>query len=77
MLLSVFLNKKNTSVFIAKRRLQNVLSSDRTHCAPDTVQQLRQDLFFVVSKYIQVKEEQFDLEFTRSDIHIRYTGELK
>ncbi len=76
-MLSVFLNKKNASVSIAKQRLQNVLSSDRTQCAPDKVLQLKQDMFFVVSKYIQIKEDHFDLEFTRSDIHIRYTGELK
>ena len=28
-----------------------------------------------VSKYVEIKPENFDIEITRTDIHIRYTGE--
>ena len=54
------------SVFIAKERLRHLLVTDRIQCAPDAVDRLSGDLYHTVSKYIEI---------TRTDIHIRYTGE--
>ena len=63
------------SVFIARERLKNLLVSDRVQCAPDAVERLTKELYQTVSKYMEIKPEDFSIEITRSDIHIRYTGE--
>lgn len=63
------------SVPIAKERLKTLLVSDRIQCTPDTADRLTQDLYNTVSKYIEIKPENFDIEITRNDIHIKYTGE--
>lgn len=63
------------SVSVAKERLRNLLVSDRMQCAPDAVDRLSSDLYQTVSKYVEIRPENFNIEITRTDIHIRYTGE--
>ena len=63
------------SVSIAKERLRNLLISDRIQCAPDAVDRLTSDLYSTVSKYVEIRPEDFSIEITRTDIHIKYTGE--
>ena len=63
------------SVSIAKERLRNLLISDRIQCAPDVVDRLTSDLYSTVSKYVAIRPEDFNIEITRTDIHIKYTGE--
>lgn len=63
------------SVFIARERLKNLLISDRMQCTPDAAERLSRDLYHTVSKYVEIKPEEFNIEITRTDIHIRYTGE--
>lgn len=63
------------SVSIAKERLRSLLVSDRIQCAPDAAERLTADLYYTVSKYMEIKPENFHIEITRSDIHIKYTGE--
>lgn len=63
------------SVAVAKERLKNLLISDRIHCAPDAVERLSSDLYLTVSKYMEIKPEDFHIEITRTDIHIKYMGE--
>ena len=63
------------SVSIAKERLRNLLISDRIQCAPDVVDRLTSDLYSTVSKYVEIIPEDFNIEITRTDIHIKYTVE--
>lgn len=63
------------SVLIAKERLKNLLSADRMQCTPDVTERLSSDLYRAVSKYVEIKPEDFDIQITRTDIHIKYTGE--
>lgn len=63
------------SVSIAKERLRNLLISDRIQCAPDVVDRLTSDLYSTVSKFVEIRPEDFNIEITRTDIHIKYTGE--
>lgn len=63
------------SVSIAKERLKQLLVSDRIHCEPNLSEQMTYDLYYTVSKYIQVKPECFTADITRTDIHIKYMGE--
>ena len=67
---------KMPSVQIAKDRLRNLLNADRMQCTPDTAQRMTQDLYHTIRKYVQVSPEEFEIEITRSDIHIKYTGEF-
>ena len=63
------------SVTIAKDRLRNLLITDRIQCTPDMIEFLTADLYQTISKYIEISPEQFDVKITRTDIHIKYTGE--
>ena len=63
------------SVTIAKDRLRNLLITDRIQCTPDMIEFLTSDLYQTISKYIEISPEQFDVKITRTDIHIKYTGE--
>ena len=63
------------SVTIAKDRLRNLLITDRIQCTPDMIEFLTSGLYQTISKYIEISPEQFDVKITRTDIHIKYTGE--
>lgn len=63
------------SVNIAKDRLRTLLIADRIQCAPDVTEKLSKDIFQAVSKYVEISREDFSVQITRSDIHIRLTGE--
>lgn len=63
------------SVQIAKDRLKHLLIADRMKCTPDTAEKMTADIYHTISKYIEVAPENFDVQITRSDIHIKYTGE--
>ncbi len=63
------------SVHIAKERLKTLLVSDRLQCTPDMADRLSSDLYNTVAKYMEIRPEVFNIEITRTDIHIRYTGE--
>ena len=56
------------SVQIAKDRLKALLGADRMQCTPDITEKLSADLYHILSKH-------FNIQITRSDIHIKYTGE--
>lgn len=63
------------SVNVAKERLKQVLSADRIKCTPDITEKLSSDLYYTLSKYMEIRPEKLEIKITRSDIHIRYTGE--
>lgn len=60
------------SVSIAKERLKTLLVSDRMKCTPDLVDRLSNDLYHTVAKYIEIQPEDFEIEITRTEIHINY-----
>ena len=66
---------KNGSVLIAKDRLKSLLVSDRVNCTPDTFEKINTELFQIISKYIEIIPEEFDVKMTNSYIHITLTGE--
>lgn len=67
--------QRNSSVSVAKHRLQNILSSDRINCSPDLINQMREDVYHTISKYVDIKPSCYEFDLTRTDIHIRYAGE--
>lgn len=72
---NIFLFKNNSSVYVAKQRLQDLLTTDRVSCTPELMEQMQQDLYATVSKYMEIQPETFDFKLTRSDIYIRFAGE--
>lgn len=42
------------SVSIAKERLKNLLIADRMHCTADVTEQMKNDLYHAVSKYLSL-----------------------
>lgn len=74
--MSVFeAKKKSSSVLIAKDRLKVLLVSDRVNCTPDTFDKIKFELYKTVSKYLDVAQDEFDVQISRTDIHIKLTGE--
>ena len=59
---------KNTSSNVAKERLKLVLIHDRAGTSPsgDILESMKKDILKVISKYFDVKEEQFDVEISNS-----------
>jgi cell division topological specificity factor len=51
----------------ARERLRLVLLSDHLQLAPDVVESLRADLIAVISKYVEVDEENCDVSFEQQD----------
>ena len=67
--------KKTSSVLIAKDWLKVLLVSDRVNCTPDALEKIKLELYKTISKYIDVTPENFDVQISRTNIHIKITGE--
>lgn len=63
------------SVWVAKERLRSLLIADRIKCTPDIAEKLSDDIYCTISKYMTIRRENFQIQITHSDIHIKYTGE--
>ena len=63
------------SVHVAKERLRTLLMAYRMQCTPETAERFSSDMYHTISKYLEVKPEDFNIKITRSDIHIKITGE--
>ncbi len=74
--MSVFeTKKKSPSVVIAKDRLKLLLVSDRANCTPDVFEKIKSELFQTISKYLDIAPDKFEVQITRTDMHIKFTGE--
>lgn len=51
---------------IAKRRLQFVLINNRAGLSPDLMEQLKNDIIKVVSRYLEINEDATKIEWDRS-----------
>lgn len=66
---------KNSSVSIAKDRLKALIVSDRVQCTPSAYDHICRDLYQTLSKYMELTEDDFQVEINRSQIVIKITGE--
>ena len=66
MAFSDFFKKKGTGS-IAKDRLKLVLVSDRAGCSPEIMEQIKNDIINVISKYIEIDMEGLDITQTESE----------
>jgi cell division topological specificity factor len=63
---SDFFKKKGTGD-IAKNRLKLVLVSDRANCSPDVMEQIKNDIIDVISKYIEIDLDGMDIKITQTE----------
>ena len=66
---------KNSSVSIAKNRLRTLGISDRVQCTPSAYEHICKDLYETLSKYMELTEDDFQVEINRSQIVIKIAGE--
>lgn len=58
--------KPEKSKNVAKERLKLVLIHDRTNISPQFLDKIRKEMLNVVSQYVEVDENEFNLQFTRT-----------
>ena len=66
---------RKSSVSIARDRLRTLVISDRVQCSPDAGAQLCRELYETLSKYIELTEDDFHVEITRTYRPIDLSGE--
>lgn len=60
----LFKSKNKGSKNAAKERLQLVLVHDRAGVSPELLEQLKGEIMAVISKYIEIEQEEFDIQVT-------------
>lgn len=69
--------EKRSSVRIAKDRLKTLVVADRIQCMPASYEKINRELYKTLSKYMEIAADEFQVTYTRTHIHIKYTGEDK
>lgn len=59
--------KKKSSSSVAKDRLKLVLVSDRANCSPDLMEQIKNDIINVISKYVEIDVDGLDIKITQTE----------
>ncbi len=59
--------KKKSSGDVAKDRLKLVLVSDRANCSPELMEQIKNDIINVISKYVEIDAEGLDIKITQTE----------
>lgn len=59
--------KRKTSGNVAKDRLKLVLVSDRANCSPEILEQIKNDIINVISKYVEIDVEGLDIKIAQTE----------
>lgn len=59
--------RKKPSGKQAVDRLKLVLVSDRANCSPEIMEQMKNDIIQVISKYVEIDVEGLDIKITQTD----------
>lgn len=59
--------RKKSSGNVAKDRLKMVLVSDRANCSPDIMEQIKNDIIHVLSKYVEIDLEGLDIKIEQTE----------
>ena len=65
-LLDLF-KKKPSSSEVAKDRLKFLLVSDRANCSPEVMEQIKNDIIQVISKYMVIDTDGLDIQITSTE----------
>lgn len=60
-------NKKKSSSDYAKDRLKLLLVSDRANCSPDIMEQIKNDIIEVISRYMEIDATGLDIQITQTE----------
>lgn len=60
--------KRKSSSNVAKDRLKLVLVSDRANCSPEIMEQMKNDIIKVISKYVEIDVEGLDIKITQTEL---------
>lgn len=58
--------KRENSKDIAKERLKLVLVHDRSNVSPEVLDQMRNEIIEVISKYIEIDRDEMDIQLTKT-----------
>lgn len=72
----MFKGNRKTSRDIAKNRLQFVLVQDRVGLAPETMNELKDELIKLISKYVEIDQEGIEISLTKSGRRSRLTADI-
>lgn len=61
---------------IAKDRLQLVLVQDRVNLPPDKMDQLKDELIQVISKYVEIEQDGIEISLTKNGRRSRLTADI-
>ena len=59
--------KKKNSGNVAKDRLKLLLISDRADCSPDVMENIKNEIIQVISKYMEIDAEGLDIQITQTE----------
>ena len=59
--------KRKSSSSVAKDRLKLVLVSDRANCSPEIMEQIKNDIIVVISKYVEIDTAGLDIKITQTE----------
>ncbi|NME94635.1 cell division topological specificity factor MinE [Clostridium cochlearium] len=60
-------SKKNSSKELAKDRLRLILIQDRCSVSPEILDEIRKDIMNVISKYVEIDEQELDIKMTTAE----------
>ncbi len=60
-------SKKKSSGDYAKDRLKLLLVSDRANCSPDIMEQIKNDIIEVISRYMEIDAAGLDIQITQTE----------
>jgi cell division topological specificity factor len=72
----LFGSKQPTSREVAKDRLQLVLVHDRIGLSPEQMDQLKDELIQVISKYVEIEQEGINISLTKNGRESRLTADI-
>lgn len=63
-----FFKGSGNSSDVAKKRLKVAITSDRAVCSPELMEQMKNDIIEVISKYLDIDTEGLDIKVTKTEI---------
>ena len=60
--------KKKSSSNIARVGLKLVLVSDRANCSPEIMEQIKNDIIHVISKYVEIDLDGLDIKIEQTEL---------
>ena len=63
-----FFKRKPSSGNVAQDRLKLVLVSDRANCSPELMEQIKNDIINVLTKYVEIDLEGLDIKISQTEL---------